>query len=82
MATLDQARRLAERRVRDDGVVIDSPLLDRYSVHGNVAEVKSLNPARVELLSGREISVDAYVVRSLRWVTCVSCWRSPNCGWS
>lgn len=61
MATLEQARRLAERRIRDDGVVIDSPLLDRYAVQGNVAEVKSLSPARVELLSGREVGVDAYV---------------------
>lgn len=61
MATLEQIRRLASRRLREDRVIIDSPLLDRYSVHGNVAEVKSLSPARVELLSGREVGVDAYV---------------------
>ena len=61
MPTIEQARRLAARRTREDGLVVDSALPDRLPLYGSVGEVKSLTPARVEILSGRTIPVDAYL---------------------
>jgi hypothetical protein len=61
MATLDQIRAVAVRRTREDGVIVDSDLPHRFGLSGTIGEVKSLSPARVEILSGPTIDVDAYI---------------------
>ena len=61
MATLDQIRAAVERHIDSTGLVRDSELAHRFNLSGTIAEVVSLSPARVEILSGPTVAVDAYV---------------------
>lgn len=61
MADLELIREAVRRHIQDDGVVIESALPDGVPLVGTVGNVVSLAPARVELLSGRVVTVRAYM---------------------
>lgn len=58
---IESIRRNVRRSVRDDGRVVETAVTDRIPLFGTIGEVESLNPPRVEVLSGPSIKPDAFV---------------------
>lgn len=58
---LDQIRNHLLHSVDENGVVHQAKIAHRFPVNATIAEVKSLSPPRVEILSGPTIKIDAYV---------------------